>query len=165
MKISAGLLIYRIQDRLEVFLIHPGGPFWTNKDDSSWSIPKGEVDENEEPLKAAQREFQEETGFTAQGPFHKLTPIAQSPYKKVQAWAAEGDYDPAEMKSNTFELEWPPKSGRKEHFPEADRAAWFTIPQARKKISRGQIPLLNELEKFLTEGRKVAHDGRTFTKK
>jgi predicted NUDIX family NTP pyrophosphohydrolase len=150
MKISAGLLIYRIREGIpEVFLIHPGGPFWTNKDLGAWSIPKGEVSENEEPLQAAQREFQEETGFVATAPFTPLTPVKQSSHKTVEAWAAEGNFDADQMSSNTFAMEWPPKSGKIGEFPEADRAAWFSFPEARKRILKGQLPLLNELENLL----------------
>jgi predicted NUDIX family NTP pyrophosphohydrolase len=146
MKVSAGLLIYRIQNgSLEVFLIHPGGPYWTNKDEASWSIPKGEVDTGEAPLDAAKREFREETGFTAEGPFHKLTPVIQNPHKTVQAWAARGDFDETKLESNTFSVEWPPRSGKIREFPEADKAAWFTLEEASGKILKGQIPLLNEL--------------------
>jgi predicted NUDIX family NTP pyrophosphohydrolase len=153
MKESAGLLIYRFKNgNLQVFLIHPGGPFFKSKDEGSWSIPKGEVDSDEGPLDAAIRELREETGFDAQGPFLKLTPVKQSSYKTVHAWAAEGNYDPALMKSNDFALEWPPQSGKNQYFPEADKADWFTIPEARDKILKGQIPLLDELEKKVTSG-------------
>lgn len=151
MKESAGLLIYRFKkDILQVFLIHPGGPFYKTKDDGIWSIPKGEVDSDEAPLDAAVRELKEETGFDANGPYLKLSPVKQSSYKTVHAWAAEGDYDPSKMKSNEFALEWPPKSGKIQYFEEADKADWFTIPVAKTKILKGQIPLLEELEKLLT---------------
>jgi predicted NUDIX family NTP pyrophosphohydrolase len=151
MKESAGLLIYRFKNGiLHVFLIHPGGPFYKWKDGGTWSIPKGEVDSEEGPLEAAIRELKEETGFDAHGPFRKLTPVKQSSYKTVHAWTAEGDYDPAQMQSNDFEMEWPPNSGQMQTFPEADKADWFTIPQAREKILKGQIPLLDELEKIVT---------------
>ena len=149
-KSSAGLLVYRFEKgEAELFLIHPGGPFWSKKDAGAWSIPKGEVGPDEEPLDAARREFQEETGFVSSGPFVKLQPIKQSNHKTVEAWAAEGNYDPAEMKSNLFTMEWPPKSGRMQEFPEADRAGWFTFAEARKKILIGQLPLLDELEQKL----------------
>ena len=151
MKESAGLLIYRFKNgKLQVFLIHPGGPFYKSKDTGVWSIPKGEVDTDEDPLNAAIRELKEETGFDAHGPFVKLTPVKQSPYKTVRAWAAEGNHDPAAMQSNTFPLEWPPGSGQIQNFPEADRAQWFTIPEAKNKILTGQVPLLDELEKLVT---------------
>jgi predicted NUDIX family NTP pyrophosphohydrolase len=150
MKSSAGLLIYRFRNQeAEVFLIHPGGPFWKSKDDAAWSIPKGEFTDPEDPLQAARREFQEETGYDAEEPFHALTPVKQSSYKMVYAWAAPGDYDAGNIKSNTFPMEWPPRSGKIEQFPEVDRAAWFSLKEARKKILKGQIPFLNELEEML----------------
>lgn len=157
MKVSAGLLVFRIRQNIpQVFLIHPGGPFWAKKDAGAWSIPKGEVDDGEEPLQAALREFQEETGFDApDGPYLKLTPVIQSHHKKVEAWACEGDCDPANLKSNLFETEWPPKSGKIQCFPEADRAHWFTFTEAHDKILKGQIPLLEELEKILSEKPQV----------
>jgi predicted NUDIX family NTP pyrophosphohydrolase len=152
MKISAGLLVYRIRDGyLQIFLIHPGGPFWDKKDAASWSIPKGEVDDQEESLNAARREFLEETGFHAPGPFIKLKPVKQSSHKTVEAWAMEGDYDPLKMHSNSFSMEWPPKSGQMQSFPEADRAEWFTITEARQKIFKGQVPLLDQLEELLKD--------------
>jgi predicted NUDIX family NTP pyrophosphohydrolase len=151
MKASAGILIYRVENGvLEVLLIHPGGPFWQKKEDGAWSIPKGEVAEKEDALDAACREFKEETGFDCGGPFLKLTPVKQSSRKTIHTWAAEGNYDPAALQSNAFSIEWPPRSGQIQYFPEADRAEWFTIPEARKKILKGQLPLLNELEKILT---------------
>jgi predicted NUDIX family NTP pyrophosphohydrolase len=150
MKISAGLLVYRIRDgSLQVFLIHPGGPFWDKKDAGAWSIPKGEVNAEEDPMQAARREFLEETGFEAPGPFVKLGSIKQSSQKTVEAWAMEGDYDPTKLRSNLFEMEWPPKSGRMQSFPEADRAEWFPIHEARERILKGQLPLLDQLEKLL----------------
>ena len=150
MKQSAGLLIYRIRDNVpEVFLIHPGGPFWKGKDLESWSIPKGEFAEPEDAFSAARREFHEETGFEAEGPFQELTPIKQSNHKMVYAWAAPGNYDASKIQSNTFPLEWPPRSGKFQDVPEADRAEWFTIPEARKRVFKGQRPLLDELERIL----------------
>jgi len=117
-KQSAGLLMYRRRDgRMEVFLVHPGGPFWAKKDAAAWSIPKGEFAADEDPLAAAQREFAEETGLTPSGPFTALTPIKQTGGKIVQAWAVEGDCDPAAVRSNTFTMEWPPRSGRRQEFP------------------------------------------------
>jgi predicted NUDIX family NTP pyrophosphohydrolase len=144
---SAGLLIYRIKNNtLEVLLIHPGGPFWQNKDASSWSIPKGLYENNEHPLDAAKREFMEETGFNApKGQFIELTPQKQPSGKIVSAWAIEGDFDARKMTSNMFEMEWPPKSGKMASFPEADRAEWFNLKDAKKKILKGQLPFLNEL--------------------
>ena len=147
-KISAGLLLYRRRAELEVFLVHPGGPFWAKKDARAWSLPKGEFGEGEDPLQAAKREFTEETGFEIDGEFRPLDPVKQSGGKIVYAWAIEGDCDPARLRSNLFSLEWPPKSGRKQEFPEVDRAAWFTIPQARERILAGQIGFLDQLIRF-----------------
>ena len=150
-KQSAGLLMYRRRDgRMEVFLVHTGGPFWAKKDAAAWSIPKGEFAADEDPLAAAQREFAEETGLTPSGPFTALTPIKQTGGKIVQAWAVEGDCDPAAVRSNTFTMEWPPRSGRRQEFPEVDRAEWFTLDVARNKIHKGQVPLLDELERLLS---------------
>jgi predicted NUDIX family NTP pyrophosphohydrolase len=144
---SAGLLMYRRRDGgLEVFLVHPGGPFWAKKDTGAWSIPKGEIDATEEPLAAARQEFSEETGFAAEGAFRPLAPITQAGGKIVQAWAVEGDVDPAALRSNTFSIEWPPRSGRQQAFPEVDRAAWFPLDEARRKINPAQTALLDELE-------------------
>ncbi len=145
-KTSAGLLLYRVRgDQLEVFLVHPGGPFWAKKDAGAWSIPKGELGEGEEPLQAAIREFREETGFTVSGDFHPLRSIRQAGGKVVHAWAVEGDCDPAELRSNTFSMIWPPKSGRMQDFPEVDRAAWFEIAEAKERILAGQVGFLDEL--------------------
>jgi predicted NUDIX family NTP pyrophosphohydrolase len=138
--------MYRRRDgALEVLLVHPGGPFWARKDAGAWSIPKGEIDPTEEPLAAARREFTEETGFLAEGNFRPLAPITQAGGKIVQAWAFEGDADPAALQSNTFAIEWPPRSGRQTSFPEADRAAWFSLDVAREKINPAQVALLDEL--------------------
>jgi predicted NUDIX family NTP pyrophosphohydrolase len=144
---SAGILLYRkVAGSLEVFLVHPGGPFWKNKDAGSWTIPKGEF-ENEEPaLDAAIREFREETGFALKGHFQPLSPIRQKGGKRVFAWALAGDLDPAAIASNTFEIEWPRKSGRQQVFPEVDKGGWFSLPAARKIINPAQIALLEELE-------------------
>ncbi len=145
-KRSAGLLLFRYRDNLiEVFLVHPGGPFWANKDLGSWSIPKGEYEEDEDPLAAAQREFEEETGFPVEGEFIRLDPVRQPSGKIVQAYAVEGDVDTAGVKSNLFSMEWPRKSGRQREFPEVDQAAWLSLEEARKKILSGQAPLLDEL--------------------
>src|SRR5215472_2999754 len=145
-KLSAGLLMYRRRGyALEVFLVHPGGPFWAKKDAGAWSIPKGEYAESEEPLAAAQREFAEETGFVARGDFVDLGAVKQTGGKVVRAWSFEGDCDPAELKSNLFEMEWPPRSGRVASFPEVDRAGWFSIAEAREKMLTGQFPLLDAL--------------------
>lgn len=145
-KLSAGLLMYRRRGAtLEVFLVHPGGPFWAKKDLGSWSIPKGEYAEGEEPLKAAQREFEEETGFVACGSFIELGDVKQAGGKVVSAWAFEGDCEPGEVKSNRFEMEWPPRSGRMATFPEVDRAGWFSIVEARERILKGQQVFLDRL--------------------
>lgn len=142
-KQSAGLLLYRRKaEALEVFLVHPGGPFWAHKDDGVWSIPKGEFEAAEDPLDAARREFTEETGFTAAGDFVPLTPLKQPGGKVVHAFAAPGDCDPALVRSNTFVLK-----GRE--YPEIDRAAWFGLDEARKKILRGQLGFLDELDSQL----------------
>lgn len=143
---SAGLLLFRRPGgHLEVLLVHPGGPFWARKDDGAWSIPKGEIGATEDPLAAARREVHEETGADPTGEFFPLTPIRQPGGKVVHAWAVESDFDPATLRSNTFELEWPPRSGRRRTFPEVDRAAWFSLDAARRKILEGQLPLLEEL--------------------
>jgi predicted NUDIX family NTP pyrophosphohydrolase len=149
-KTSAGLLLYRKgEDGLEIFLIHPGGPFWSKKDIGAWSIPKGEIEPEEDPLDAARREFREETGFSMEGPFLRLTPRRQNSGKTVHAWAVEGDVDPSAVSSVTFTLEWPPRSGKQREFPEVDRAGWFSIMQAREKILPGQAGFLEELEQLL----------------
>jgi predicted NUDIX family NTP pyrophosphohydrolase len=138
--------LYRFRgDVLEVLLVHPGGPYWAKKDDGAWSVPKGEFSDDEEPLGAARREFAEETGSPVDGTFIPLGTVKQPGGKTVHAWAIEGDFDPAAVRSNTFTLEWPPKSGRRQEFPEVDRAAWFSIPDARKKILSGQADLLERL--------------------
>jgi predicted NUDIX family NTP pyrophosphohydrolase len=145
-KRSAGILLYRLRDgELQVFLAHPGGPFWARRDDGAWTIPKGEIDEGEDPLAAARREFTEEIGVTLEGEFVALAPIKQKAGKTVLAWAVEGDCDPEALQSNTFSMQWPPKSGRQAEFPEVDRAGWFTIAEARIKILESQVPLLEEL--------------------
>jgi predicted NUDIX family NTP pyrophosphohydrolase len=149
-KKAAGILLYREhRSSLEVFLIHPGGPYWANKDEGSWSIPKGEFPDEEDPLEAAQREFQEETGFPVQGPFISIGSVKQASGKIVQAWACKGDLNASAIQSNTFHLEWPPHSGNIQEFPEADRAEWFTLGQAQKKILRAQLPFLKNLANHL----------------
>lgn len=149
-KLSAGILLYHFCNQiLEVFLVHPGGPFWTKKDAGAWSLPKGEFTAGEDPLLAAKREFKEETGYDPDGNFIPLVPIKQKSGKIIQIWALEGEADPAAIKSNTFPLEWPPKSGHQQEFPEIDRAGWFTLDQAREKISPGQLGFLQELETLL----------------
>jgi predicted NUDIX family NTP pyrophosphohydrolase len=148
---SAGILLYRCRDaQLQVFLIHMGGPLWIHKDAGAWSIPKGEYDQDEEPLQAAQREFHEETGARVSGPFLSLEPIRQRSGKVVSAWATEGDFDPEQLRSNLFTLEWPPGSGRMQQYPEADRGAWFSLPDARAKINAGQLALLEQLQSLVS---------------
>jgi predicted NUDIX family NTP pyrophosphohydrolase len=152
-KRSAGLLMYRRGDAgLAVLLVHPGGPFWAKKDLGAWSIPKGEHAADEEPLAAARREFTEETGAQARGEFVPLGEVKQPGGKYVTAWAVEGDFDPAALVSGTFEMEWPPRSGRKRSFPEVDRADWFSLDEARRKILTGQRPLIDRLERMLANG-------------
>ena len=144
---SAGILLYRFQkDGVEVFLVHPGGPFWVNKDNGSWSIPKGEYNDDEDALEAAQREFQEETGLSIQGNFIELGEVRQPSGKRVRVWALENDQEVENIRSNTFQLEWPPKSGKMQEFPEVDRGGWFSLPEARQKILKGQISFLDKLE-------------------
>ena len=150
-RISAGLLLYRIlAGQVQFLLAHPGGPFWKNKDAGAWTIPKGELEANEEPLAAAQREFEEELGFKPQGKFIELTPVKQKGGKIVRAWAVQGDCEPDQIRSNTFNLEWPPRSGKQQAFPEVDRAAFFALEQAKEKINLGQLPLLHEATKLIS---------------
>ena len=150
---SAGVLVYRIREgNLEVLLAHPGGPFWVRKDAGAWGIPKGEIGETEDPLVAAKRELAEETGLAFEGQFIALTPVRQKAGKVVHAWAVEGDCDPAAIRSNTFELEWPPRSGKMREYPEIDRAGWFALREARIRILPGQMPLLDELERVVPGG-------------
>ncbi len=145
-KHSAGILLYRIKNGSpEVLLVHPGGPFWVKKDRAAWSIPKGEFSGEEDPLDAAIREFYEETGITPEGPFESLGEIKQSGGKIVHAWIARGECDPSGITSNTFEMEFPPKSGKIKSFPEVDKAAWFTPEIAKEKIHRGQVPFIDRL--------------------
>jgi predicted NUDIX family NTP pyrophosphohydrolase len=147
---SAGILLYRMQaGTLEIFLVHPGGPFWARRNQGAWSIPKGEYEAVENPLAAAQREFTEETGSTVKGPFHPLRPVTQRGGKLISAWATEGNLDPAQIRSNLFSMEWPPKSGCMQSFPEVDRGAWFSLSEARSMILEGQRPLLEELATLL----------------
>ncbi len=142
---SAGVLLYRgVGEAVEVLLVHPGGPFWAGKDEGAWSIPKGEFDAAEAAADAARREFAEETGVTLNGEFVALAPVRQPSGKVVHAFAVAGDLDVASIASNTFELEWPPRSGRMQSFPEIDRAAWFTLEEARRKIVKGQRPILDD---------------------
>jgi predicted NUDIX family NTP pyrophosphohydrolase len=146
-EVSAGILVYRATNAtLEVLLAHPGGPFWARKDDGAWTIPKGLVEPGADLLATAQREFTEETGFVAAGPFVPLAPVRQTSGKIVHAFACRGDFDAAKLISNMFEIEWPPRSGRRKQFPEVDRAAWFDLATARDKLIAYQRPFLIELE-------------------
>jgi predicted NUDIX family NTP pyrophosphohydrolase len=146
-QISAGILAYRRRDQLEVLLAHPGGPFWAKRDAGAWTIPKGLIEPGDDPIGAARREFREETGFVADGRMIELAPVRQKSGKLVHAFALDADFDLAGFASNTFELEWPPKSGRWQTFPEIDRIAYFTLRVAKVKILAYQLPLLSELEK------------------
>jgi len=147
---SAGIIVHRRRAAgLEVFLVHPGGPFWAKKDLGAWSIPKGELGDEENPLAAALREFAEETGQTISGDFLALTPVKQPSRKIVHAFAVAGEVDADGIASNEFELEWPPRSGRMQRFPEIDRGAWFLLAEARKRVHAGLVPVLDELARML----------------
>ncbi len=152
-KISAGILLYRfVSGRLEIFLVHPGGPFWAKRDKGSWSIPKGELSEGTEPLETAKREFLEETGAPIDGDFIELTPVRQGGGKLVFAWAVRGDIDASSVRSNTFSMEWPPRSGKQQLFPEVDRGEWFSVSDALERILDGQAGLIGELRRKLGAG-------------
>jgi predicted NUDIX family NTP pyrophosphohydrolase len=151
LKTSAGILVYRVVKNVtEVFLVHPGGPFWKNKDIGAWSIPKGEFTSGEDPLSAAQREFEEETGIAINGKFVELSPAKLKSGKIVHAWAIKKDIDASVIKSNTFPLEWPPRSGKMIDVPEVDKAAWFEIAVAKEKINPAQISFIDELLKAIS---------------
>jgi predicted NUDIX family NTP pyrophosphohydrolase len=150
MRKSAGILLYRKHEGVEVFLIHHGGPYWTDKELGAWSIPKGEYPDTEDPLAAAVRELEEETGYMVNGPFIPLTPIKQKAGKLVMAWAAEGNLNPETIQSNTFKMQWPPKSGKWIEVPEVDKAAWFTPQKAKQMINPAQAPFIDELIQYLT---------------
>jgi predicted NUDIX family NTP pyrophosphohydrolase len=153
MKRSAGVLAFRKSGGLwEVFLVHPGGPFWKNKEDHAWSVPKGEFAEEENPFDAAIREFREETGFSITGSFIELKPVRQPGGKMVHVWAVEADLDPAEIICNTFTMEWPPRSGKEIEVPEVDKAEWFSLQSAYQKIHKGQIPVVEQFERWLESG-------------
>lgn len=144
-KRSAGVLMYRRRgDEIEVFLVHPGGPFWAAKDHGVWTIPKGEYEAGEKPLEAAQREFHEETGFTVSGDFVELGTVRQKSGKTVTAWAVESDCDATQLKSNTCEIEWPPRSGKRLEIPEVDRGSWFSLQLARSYLRPEQTPFLDQ---------------------
>ncbi|RYY70945.1 MAG: NUDIX domain-containing protein [Chitinophagaceae bacterium] len=149
MQKSAGILLFRSRPKLQVLLVHPGGPFWKNKDEAAWSIPKGEADDGENLRDAAIREFKEETGVKLSGDFIELKPIKQISGKWVHAWALEGDLDVSTIKSNLFTMEWPPRSGKMQEFPEIDKAAWFTVEEARIKMNGSQYALIEDLVKKL----------------
>jgi predicted NUDIX family NTP pyrophosphohydrolase len=153
MKVSAGILLFRKSSDgdIEYLLVHPGGPFFARKQDGAWSVPKGELNSDEEPLKAAIREFEEEMGYRLSGNFIELQPIVQKNGKKVLCWAHERDLDPEKITSNTFETEWPPKSGKMKSFPEVDKAGWFDFEMAAKLINEKQIRLLEELRELLKD--------------
>src|SRR6478672_1984649 len=151
-KRSAGLLIYRYntKNEIEVLLVHPGGPFFTKKDAGVWSIPKGEYEDGEDALEVARRELEEETGNTiGNGNFIQLKPVTIKSGKQISAWAVETNFEKCFICSNNFEMEWPPKSGKKQSFPEVDKADWFSIKAAKEKINPGQLPLLGELVEML----------------
>jgi predicted NUDIX family NTP pyrophosphohydrolase len=153
-KESAGILMYRFCDSsIELLLVHPGGPYWANKDAGAWSIPKGEFAADEDALSAAKREFQEETGIRPEGNFIRLTPLKQSGGKLVHAWAVEGDCDARNITSNSFSIEWPPRSGKHQEFPEVDRAEWFPLDLAKEKILKGQAGFLDELQRLIENDR------------
>jgi predicted NUDIX family NTP pyrophosphohydrolase len=151
---SAGILAFRCRPELEVLLAHPGGPFWAKKDAGAWTIPKGLVESGDELIAAARREFTEETNLVAEGEMIELTPVAQKSGKMVHAFALEADFDLSQFASNTFMVEWPPKSGRRQSFPEIDRIAYFALPIAQLKIIAYQLPLLAELERRIGRARQ-----------
>jgi predicted NUDIX family NTP pyrophosphohydrolase len=155
MKKSAGLLMYRgaAQGFVEVLLAHPGGPYWRGKDAGAWTLPKGEYQEPEHALDAARREFDEETGYPSQPPFLPLGEVTLKSGKRIAAWAFEGDGDPAELRSNTFEIEWPPRSGRIQSFAELDRVQWFTLAEARLRVNATQAAFIDRLEALLEPAR------------
>lgn len=149
-KTSAGLILYRTSGgEMEVLLVHPGGPFWSKKDEDAWFIPKGELNAGEEPLAGAKREFEEETGLRPEGEFLALGSVKQKSGKTIFAWAFAGDCDPSSLKSNTFTIEWPPKSGRQREFPEIDRAGFFTVAQAKVKMHPAEFTLVKRLQGLL----------------
>lgn len=163
MKRSAGLLMYRLSgpESFEVLLAHPGGPYWNKKDEGAWTLPKGEYAPPEEPLAAAAREFAEETGSEPSPPFQPLGEIVQKGGKRILAWAFAGNFEPAQLRSNTFEMEWPPRSGRMQAFPEVDRVAWWAPDAARRMMNPAQAALIDRLEALL---RQTAGDAEPIDK-
>src|SRR5215471_11421791 len=156
---SAGILMYRWRRRVpEFLLVHPGGPFWANKDDAAWSIPKGLFESGEDALAAAKREFEEETGHRADGEFLELGRFKQPSGKTIWAWALEGDFDLASFRSNMFSMEWPPRSGRVQQFPEADRAGWFGPLRAVRKVTKGQVAIVEALLAKLRDASRSNRD-------
>jgi predicted NUDIX family NTP pyrophosphohydrolase len=154
-KISAGLIMYRrCDEHLQVLLVHPGGPFWAKKDLGVWSIPKGEVRAGEEPFSTAKREFEEELGISATGDFVPLGTVTQKSGKAVHAWAFEGSCDPSALHSNTFSMEWPPRSGTQQRFPEVDQASFFSVNEAKEKLNAAQVELVNRLERLILSDRR-----------
>lgn len=165
-KKSAGIVLYRLSHgELEVFLVHPGGPYWARKDEGAWSIPKGVLQEGEEPIQAAMREFAEETGTPVTGELLALHPIRQANGKVIYAWAVDGDFDPATLRSNLFSIEWPPRSGVTQAFPEVDRGGWFSLPVATQKVLAWQRPLLDELQSLVGGHTHVLTDRQTASMK
>jgi predicted NUDIX family NTP pyrophosphohydrolase len=162
MKRSAGILLYKLAAGEPcVLLVHPGGPFWAKKDAGAWSIPKGEHEPGEDPLRAAIREFGEETGMAPKGDFQALGEIVQASGKIVAAWACQGDFDPAKLASNFCEIEWPPRSGKRLQIPEADRAEWFTLDDGRTKLNPAQVPFLDRLAAHLARPSNAALTGKS----
>lgn len=150
MKKSAGILVYRhINKKIEFFLVHPGGPLWAKKDAGAWSIPKGEYEDGEDPLQAARREFEEETGQTVSGKFIELSPFKLKSGKTIYAWAVEGNVDEENIRSNTFEMEWPPRSGKRRAFPEVDRAGWFDAETAKEKLNERYGGMIEEVLRLI----------------
>lgn len=149
-KLSAGVLLFRCASQsVEVLLVHPGGPYWAKKDDGAWSIPKGEYQPEDDAFDAARRELEEETGFRAEGDFIALDALKQPSGKVVTAWAIEADWDPSQLRSNVFSMEWPPRSGKQQEFPEVDRAEWFSLGAAQRKLLKGQAPFVERLAQAL----------------
>jgi predicted NUDIX family NTP pyrophosphohydrolase len=146
----------RRQGAAQVLLVHPGGPYWAKKDTGAWTIPKGEIEQGEDALAAARREFEEETGFRPEGDFRPLNPVSLKSRKTVYAWAFEGDCDPGALRSITFAMEWPPHSGKEQEFPEVDRAEWLSLEEAKEKIQAGQMGFIEEFERIISEEEKGA---------